>query len=245
MKTDVIPAGGRRGTYVAAAITASLVVVGAVLFGMGARGADGPPQPDNTTASPAAASRAQGKNPRVTAPQTTALQPNALQAKAPASKPLDFGPVLPGSEPVALHIPAIDVHSRTIVDLGLADDGSIEVPGEPSAPGWFTPGPSPGQLGPAVLAGHVDSTRGPAVFYRLGSLHEGDRVRVSRADSSVATFVIDRVAVFPKADFPTHQVYGNVTNRAELRLITCGGGYDSATGYVSNVVAFAHLVGAK
>lgn len=153
--------------------------------------------------------------------------------------------MLPGSEPVALDIPAIDVHSRTIVDLGLADDGSIEVPGEPSAPGWFTPGPSPGQLGPAVIAGHVDSTQGPAVFYRLGSLHEGDRVRVSRADSSVATFVIDRVAVFPKADFPTHQVYGNVTNRAELRLITCGGGYDSTTGYVSNVVAFAHLVGAK
>jgi len=237
LKTDVIPAGGRRGTYVAAAITASLVVVGAVLFGMGARGADGPPQPDNTTASPAAASRAQGKTPQMTAPAITALQPT--------SGPLDFGPVLPASEPVALDIPAIDVHSRNIVDLGLADDGSIEVPSEPSAPGWFSPGPSPGQLGPAVIAGHVDSTQGPAVFYRLGAMQDGDRITVTRADSSAATFVVDRVEVFAKADFPTHQVYGNVTSRAELRLITCGGGYDSATGYVSNVVVFAHLVGAK
>ncbi len=153
--------------------------------------------------------------------------------------------MLPASEPVALDIPAIDVHSRNIVDLVLADDGSIEVPSEPSAPGWFSPGPSPGQLGPAVIAGHVDSTQGPAVFYRLGAMQDGDRITVTRADSSAATFVVDRVEVFAKADFPTHQVYGNVTSRAELRLITCGGGYDSATGYVSNVVVFAHLVGAR
>jgi sortase (surface protein transpeptidase) len=95
-----------------------------------------------------------------------------------------------------------------------------------------------------VIAGHVDSTHGPAVFYRLGRLRRGAQVRVLRADGRVARFTVDRVDRFAKDAFPTVQVYGNTTNRAELRLITCGGDFDRRTGhYVDNVVAFAHLVG--
>ncbi len=170
------------------------------------------------------------------------------QQGVPSGRPdkaIDFGPILPASAPVALDIPDIGVHSTNIVDLGLAADGAIEVPEDPSAPGWFYPGPSPGQFGPAVIAGHVDSDRGPAVFYRLGELDPGDRVHVTRADGTVGTFLIDRVEAFAKAEFPTHEVYGDTTNRAELRLITCGGNYDDDAGYLGNVVAFAHLVSAR
>jgi sortase (surface protein transpeptidase) len=147
------------------------------------------------------------------------------------------------SRPVALSIPSIGVRSRSIVGLGLAKDGSIEVPRDPASPGWFTPGPSPGQFGPAVIAGHVDGRDGPAVFYRLGELRRGDRVKVTREDGSTASFVVDRVKEYDKDRFPTRSVYGNTTDRAEIRLITCSGEFDEKDGYQSNTVAFAHLVG--
>jgi sortase (surface protein transpeptidase) len=147
------------------------------------------------------------------------------------------------SRPIALDIPSIGVHTRTVVRLGRLADGGLEVPADFDTPGWYEPGPAPGQFGPAVIAGHVDSKRGPAVFYRLGALRPGASVRVTRQDGAVATFRVDRVARYPKNRFPTMQVYGNVTRRAELRLITCGGRFNSATGhYVDNTVAFAHLV---
>ncbi|MEZ0579116.1 class F sortase [Nocardioides sp. MH1] len=160
------------------------------------------------------------------------------------SKPSDqpsFGAFLPGSRPIGLSIPGIDVEASSIVPLDLASDGTIEVPQDPLLPGWFRPGPTPGQLGPAVIAGHVDSSDGPAVFYRLGDLRPGDRIKVSRADGSVATFIVDRVKSYAKATFPTRKVYGG-TSRAELRLITCGGTYDPDLGYLSNTVVFARLV---
>lgn len=93
-----------------------------------------------------------------------------------------------------------------------------------------------------MIGGHVDSTTGPAVFYRLGELRPAAAVAVTRRDRSVATFVIDRVARYSKAAFPTRAVYGNTTDRAEIRLVTCGGTFDSTTGhYVDNIVAFGHL----
>jgi hypothetical protein len=152
----------------------------------------------------------------------------------------DFGTVLKGSAPIGLRIPGIGVRATRFVKLGLAANGEIEVPENADNPGWFTPGPSPGQLGPAVIAGHVDSTTGPAVFYRLSELRPGDRVEVDRRDGSVAMFTIDRVVSFAKASFPTRAVYGPTT-RAELRLITCGGTYDAQSGYLRNTVVFAHL----
>jgi sortase (surface protein transpeptidase) len=143
---------------------------------------------------------------------------------------------------VRLDIPSIGVHTSRFVDLGQAADGSIEVPTDFAATGFYTLGPTPGQFGPAVLAGHVDSHRGPAVFYRLGALRPGATVAVGRRDGTTATFVVDKVAAYPKARFPTAEVYGNTTNRAELRLITCGGSFDDRSGhYVDNVIAFAHL----
>lgn len=211
--------GGRRGRIVAATIALLALVVGAVLVVNGLQKSAGPPQAKVVTETQAA--------------------PTPL--KAPTQARVDLGPVLPGSPPVALDIPSIDVHSTKIVGLGLAKDGSLEVPRDAADPGWFTPGPSPGQFGPAVIAGHVDSRRGPGVFYRLGELRRGDRVTVTREDGSVASFVIDRVKQYDKDKFPTRAVYGNSTNRAELRLITCSGDFTDRDGYLSNTVAFAHL----
>ena len=123
--------------------------------------------------------------------------------------------------------------------------GASRCPADFAAVGFYTLGPTPGQFGPAVIAGHVDSHRGPAVFYRLGALKAGATVSVGRRDGTTARFVVDKVAAYPKAQFPTTAVYGNTTSRAELRLITCGGSFDDRSGhYVDNVVAFAHLVSA-
>jgi hypothetical protein len=147
------------------------------------------------------------------------------------------------SDPVGLRIPAIGVDTRGIVDLGLDRTGRLEAPRDFATTGWYAGGPTPGEFGPAVIGGHVDSKSGPAVFFRLGALRKGDTVEVTRADKSVARFVIDRVDRYSKADFPTATVYGNTTDRAELRLITCGGSFDQSTGhYVDNIVAFGHLV---
>lgn len=224
--------GGRRGIYFVAAATAVLMVVGAVLIALGARGASGPPPP------PVASGGAEPGNASPASPPKT---PGDTTNRAPSST---FGRLLRGSAPVQLDIPALQLHSTTIIDLALASDGAIEVPTNPDNPGWFTPGPSPGQLGPAVIAGHVDSVDGPAVFYRLSELRKGDTARVTRADGSIAVFTIDRVEIYDKASFPTHEVYGKTTDRSELRLITCGGGYDQQAGYLSNVVAFGHLTAA-
>jgi len=153
-----------------------------------------------------------------------------------ASAPLDE------SEPLTLRVPAIGV-SSALVDLGLQQDRSLEVPGDFSLAGWFARGPSPGERGPAVIAGHVDSRSGPAVFYRLSELRPGDQLLVDRADGSTADFVVERTEQHPKADFPTDAVYGWV-DHAGLRLITCGGSFDSAAGhYRDNLVVFASLIG--
>ena len=235
--TDGIEHGGRRGTYLVAATTVVLFVMGLALITIGMRGTAGPPQPDSEAATPPPSSTPAPQSPPTRSKQKSTAAPDATDAEA-----VDFGPLLQDSEPVALDIPSIGVHSTNIVDLALAEDGTMEVPTDASAPGWFTPGPSPGQFGPSVIAGHVDSDEGPAVFYRLGELRGGERVRITRADGTVATFVIDRVGLFDKASFPTHEVYGDTTGRAELRLITCGGTYDEDRGYLGNVVAFGHLV---
>jgi sortase (surface protein transpeptidase) len=148
------------------------------------------------------------------------------------------------SAPVSLRIPSIGVRTEGIVALGLDHKGKLEAPRDYNRAGWYADGPTPGELGPAVVGAHVGSKAGPAVFYRLGSLEKGATVEVKRKDGSTAHFVVDRVARYSKADFPTAAVYGNTTDRAELRLITCGGAFDSAIGhYVDNILAFAHLTG--
>jgi sortase (surface protein transpeptidase) len=108
--------------------------------------------------------------------------------------------------------------------------------------GWYQDGPAPGTAGNAIVLGHVDTKKGPAVFYGLGTLHKGYTVNVVRADRSTAVFTIDAIEVYAKNNFPSDRVYGPTT-RPELRLITCGGGYTKATGYLGNVVVYAHLTG--
>jgi sortase (surface protein transpeptidase) len=148
---------------------------------------------------------------------------------------------LPPSPPVRVEIPAIGV-SSSLVRLGLNPDGTMQVPGDFQVAGWFTGGPPPGQLGPAVIAGHVDSRTGPAVFYRLRDLRPGDQVRVVRADHRVVRFRVDSLASYPKRSLPGQEVYG-ATTAPVLRLITCAGTFDrSQHSYRENLVVSATRV---
>ena len=148
---------------------------------------------------------------------------------------------LPPSPPVRVEIPAIGV-SSSLVRLGLNLDRTMEVPGDFQVAGWFTGAPQPGQLGPAVIAGHVDSRTGPAVFYRLRDLRPGDQIRVVRADRRVVRFKVDSLASYPKQSLPPDAVYGATTTPA-LRLITCAGSFDrSSRSYRDNLVVSATRV---
>ena len=143
--------------------------------------------------------------------------------------------------PVRLWIPAIAV-ATPLVRLGQLPDGSIEVPKDWDTAGWYDRGPRPGQPGPAVILGHVDSRTGPAVFYRLRTLQPGDTVRVGLADGRILVFQVQRVERYPKDEFPAEAVYFPTLHR-ELRLITCGGEFDYARhSYVDNIVVYATLV---
>jgi sortase (surface protein transpeptidase) len=143
--------------------------------------------------------------------------------------------------PARLEIPAIGV-STPLVRLGRRSDGSIEVPSAWDTAGWYDQGPRPGQPGPAVLLGHVDSKTGPAVFYRLRELRPGEIVRVGLTDGRTLVFRVQRTERYPKDKFPTEAVYFPTLDR-ELRLITCGGDFDYAKGsYVDNIVVYATLV---
>jgi len=148
---------------------------------------------------------------------------------------------LPPSPPVRVEIPAIGV-SSSLVRLGLNPDRTMEVPGDFQVAGWFTGAPQPGQLGPAVIAGHVDSRTGPAVFYRLRDLRPGDQIRVVRADRRVVRFKVDSLVSYPKQSLPPDAVYGATTTPA-LRLITCAGSFDrSSRSYRDNLVVSATRV---
>lgn len=142
----------------------------------------------------------------------------------------------------SLEIPSIGV-STPLLSLGLKADRSMEVPTDFSRAGWYRYSPVPGDVGPSVIAGHVDSRSGPAVFYRLTDLAAGDRVTVNYADGRVAEFAVTTIEQHPKDAFPTQRVYGATTG-PELRLITCGGVFDSARGaHRDNVIVYATLVG--
>ena len=151
----------------------------------------------------------------------------------------------PTAVPVRLQIPAIGVDTG-LLRLGKAKDGTVDVPSGPhrwEEAGWYAGegGTRPGDPGSAVILGHVDSTSGPAVFYRVRELRRGDQVKVVTADGSVVRFSVDRVEQYPKTRFPTADVY-YPTLTPKLRLVTCGGSFDRASHhYRSNVIAFATL----
>jgi len=137
-------------------------------------------------------------------------------------------------------IPSLGVNAP-VIDLGLNPDGSLQVPSDFRVAGWYAGGPQPGQVGPAVIVGHVDSRNGPAVFFGLRSLAHGDTIEVFKGTVEMR-FTVVAVDEYPKDAFPTARVYGRVDYPA-IRLITCGGVFDAATGHYSdNIVVFAKLV---
>ena len=145
---------------------------------------------------------------------------------------------LPAARPVSLTIPLIGVKTR-LVTLGLTAHGAMQVPSSTTVAGWYTGSPRPGAVGSAVIAGHIDSLTGPGVFYRLSELRVGDRVYVGQADGATVEFRVTAVRSYPKDRFPTQAVFGP-TPYPQLRLITCGGTFDFATGhYLSNTVVYA------
>jgi Sortase domain len=143
--------------------------------------------------------------------------------------------------PMRIDIPSIGV-SSSLLQLGLNADRTMQVPSNFSLAGWYDGSAQPGDWGkPTVILGHVDSSSGPAVFYRLKTIQPGADVWVLRGDQTWVRFVVDRVAQYPKSGFPTKLVYAPRPGRT-LRLITCGGAFDHSTGhYVDNIVAFAHI----
>ncbi|MEU6679595.1 class F sortase [Streptomyces sp. NPDC046925] len=146
------------------------------------------------------------------------------------------------SAPQRVSIPSLGVSSE-LETLGQNKDGAMTTPKDPDLAGWYEPGPTPGSRGPAVIAGHVTWNGADAVFKGLKTMKTGDTIEVAREDGKTATFTVDRVEEYPKAKFPTLEVYKNI-DHAGLRLITCGGEFDADRHYYSsNVTVFASMTG--
>src|SRR5665811_1377163 len=219
------PANSRRSSrrWWAAAVVLLLTGAGFLTAGLARR--------DDPLARPAATPHASQPG----AGNTTPAPP----AGAPA--PPAGAPVVARSVPVWLRIPAIGV-STSLSTSGLNPDKTVEVPTNYQEPGRYRLGPTPGQVGSAVILGHVDDKAGPAVFYRLKSLRTGDKVEVSLASGLVVHFVVTKVATYLKAQFPARLVYAS-RGYSALQLVTCGGQFDTRAGsYLSNVVVYTTLV---
>ena len=211
------PGGGRgaRGAALGLGLAAVLVLTGC---------ATGQAEPVSSSPPGSEASGA----PSSPAPPATSSP--ATPAPAPA--------VGVGAEPARVAVPAIEL-DEPLIDLGIDSTGAMEVPVDADEVGWFTGGGRPGGRGPTVVAAHVDSTSGPAVFFRLSELVPGDEVTVTTVEGTVVRYVVDEVVDVPKAEFPTARVFG-AQPTDQLRLITCGGVFDPGSGhYDQNRVVFA------
>ncbi|MGK4581057.1 class F sortase [Kitasatospora sp. HPMI-4] len=168
--------------------------------------------------------------------------PGISQGLGGVTSPALLVPPRPRAVPTRIRIPSIQVDAP-VTGLGLDSAGRLQAPPDSrrDLTGWYRDGVTPGQRGTAIVAGHVDTHEGPAVFYRLGTLRKGDQVEITGADGGTGFFVVDAAEVYPKDDFPDEKVYGPARD-SQLRLITCGGGFTSSNGYDANVVVFAHLV---
>jgi sortase (surface protein transpeptidase) len=167
--------------------------------------------------------------------ETAQPAPAPAAAAAPAAG-------LPRSVPVSVDVPSIGAHS-SLVPLGLNADKTVQVPpvDQPLQAGWYSYGPTPGQVGPAVVLGHIDGNHQKGIFWRLHEVKKGDQIVVGRQDGSKATFTVSKVDQIAKQSFPTEAVYGNTT-APEIRLITCGGAFDaSAHSYLDNIIVYGSL----
>ncbi|MFC3573607.1 class F sortase [Streptomyces yaanensis] len=203
----------------------AVAAMASLLVGCGGHGADR----TTTTA-----------RPRSTPPPSSASASGSASASASAKGAHALG----RSVPVGLRIPAIGVDTP-VMRLGLASDGSVQVPPVTAhdRAGWYRHSPTPGQVGPSVILGHVTvGSYGDGVFRHLARLHRGDRIVARLENGTAAVFTVTAVRTVAKADFPADEVYGNV-NRPELRLITCGGPR-TGDGYLDNVIVFAALTSA-
>jgi hypothetical protein len=158
---------------------------------------------------------------------TVAPQPKPAQHLSPAI-------------PTRIRIASVDINTA-LQPVGLSNDGSLQVPSDPYMAGWYQNSPTPGEIGPTVIDGHVDQVGGIAIFWRLRYLQPGATIEIDRADGSTAHFLVDSLRQFPQNAFPTQQVYGDI-DYAGLRLITCGGSFDTITQHYSdNTVVFGRL----
>jgi len=200
--------------------------VGAVLVLGGCASGDAGPSPSGSV----------GPGPVASAPASEPAPPAAPAPSEPA-------PVVGvGADPTRVTVPAIGL-DEPLIGLGIAETGAMEVPVDADDVGWFTGGGRPGGRGPTVIAAHVDSTTGPAVFARLSELVPGDEVSVTSVTGTAVRYVVDEVLDVPKAEFPTGRVFG-AQPTDQLRLITCGGVFDRGSGhYDQNRVVFASPVG--
>ncbi|MEI7631806.1 MAG: class F sortase [bacterium] len=148
---------------------------------------------------------------------------------------------LTASVPLKIDIPSIAVGAN-IQKVGLLANGTIETPDVLSGlVGWYQYGPTPGELGPSVLVGHVDSYKGPSVFWNLSKLNIADVVNITRSDGIMVQFIVSRIAQYDQDNFLTDEVYGNI-DHAGLRIITCGGTFNHFTGHYSqNTVIYADM----
>ncbi|WP_254393348.1 class F sortase [Streptomyces buecherae] len=200
------------------------------------------------TGRPGAAGAARDTEGRAAAPGAPGARPPAgkrpggtASGPARATRPLVPRAPIARARPSTVAIPALRLDAP-VVGLGLDRHGRLTTPtvNAPRVAGWYERGPSPGERGTAIIVGHRDTRRGPAVFLELPALRRGDLIEVARHDGRTAVFTVDAVRTYPRSAFPDRTVYGDA-GRPELRLLTCGGPFEPGRGYRSNVVVFAHL----
>ncbi|MFN2556266.1 MAG: class F sortase [Nitriliruptorales bacterium] len=219
--TETLAAYARRAALILAA--AMVVVAAAVFLASAADTPAGHAQPTGQIAP--------------TAPATAPGQ--AIPAPRPVVAPEPPRPVV---APDRVRIAAIGVNAP-LIPLGLNPDRTLAVPTTAGIAGWYTGAPTPGEVGPAIVVGHVDWRGEHGVFKRLDQLRPGDQVEFRSGDDVTSTFVVTRSERVSKEAFPTQRVYGD-TAGPELRLITCGGVFDRTSGhYRDNVIVYAKAVG--
>lgn len=242
--TAMTHGSGRRGLALVLILVAATGGAAAILVAvLSQQSAPEPPASAAGAISSSAPASTSTSTPITPTPSGGQRQPST---PAPSSTPED--PSLTASDPTYIDIPAIAVHS-SIIALGKAADGTLAVP----QPGpnlnkvaWYKNSVTPGQAGPSVIEGHVDTTEGPSIFFRLGALRPGNTIEITRADHSVALFTVNAVRAYPShADFPETTVFGGDLAQPTLRLITCSN-FDSSIGhYVGNTIVYAHLTSSR